>query len=677
MGVTVAEVSAVLSARDEMSAAVTAARQRVQDLNDVIADHGPSLAFQKALDEARAKLEALGPQLSATASATSNLTSKMGEVAAAAPTKEFQQWVSEMQSARAAAADIGPAMGAATSATSALASEVGNASSKGNDFIGMADRIIERMAIYASARAVIGAIEGTIEWGVELERLSAQTGLTIEAIQELNYAAIQTAVPLDRITGAITQMQRKMEVEDGGFIAALGRLHVNFEELRAQAPEQQFDTLTAAISKVKDQTEFAGDAAQLFNSRSGASIAAVIKDWQTLKGQAEDANVVLGTNQVKALADVEKAWERAKLKAESYFATILAGPVRQAEQEGVGSVATSAARHIGVGLLNSMGPGLGDAVDTGIDYVSAMFGGSNTPSAPGAPGVKLPKQAAKGPDIDQRPKMLLALEAAEKVLTDEVKDRIEQEKQEADILHKIADIEAGRMSSAEALLKVTSNMKAELEASQKAMKELATESAAEEGARQRNLSRFGLGVDAKGNTVSQEMLNDPTFQRDQKLSALKSQPSTPAGTANREQEIINQWLDEINSQNTVIVGMTSAEREAADAATKLAAAHDAQKIAIDTANAALMKFSGLSFPTTPSDYSNISQTTLGGAFTNTNPALNAGRAPITPDRGTTVYHVEMHVNGVWDPATTAQMSDMVSQHIMSQTRQGRQLPAGS
>jgi hypothetical protein len=214
-----------------------------------------------------------------------------------------------------------------TTAGGSLTESLTSATTAGGAFTGMLTTATAALGAYVSIRGVLGAAEASAEFGLNIERLSQQLGMSTDAIQILNFASIQTAVPMNTITAAVTQLQRKLSLEDGGAIRALNDLGLSFEAVRAMQPEQQFATVADALAKVTDQSKFAGFAAELFNSRSGTSISAVIRNYEDLKTKAEDANVVLSHGQVEAIADVAKWWETAKLKAEAYGAAALAAAV--------------------------------------------------------------------------------------------------------------------------------------------------------------------------------------------------------------------------------------------------------------------------------------------------------------------------------------------------------------
>lgn len=197
------------------------------------------------------------------------------------------------------------------------------ATDAGSSFGSMLTTITERLLIYASVRGIINAISSTVQFGLELERLSAQTGMGVQAIQQLNYESAATGVPLTSLTNAVSQLQRKLAEEDGGAVKAVQQLGLNFNQIRAMQPEQQFDVIATALSKVKDQSQYAALSAELFSARSGSAIAAVIKNYEDLKTEAENSNAVLTDQQVAGIAEVGKAWDTAWLKAKAYFAQVL------------------------------------------------------------------------------------------------------------------------------------------------------------------------------------------------------------------------------------------------------------------------------------------------------------------------------------------------------------------
>lgn len=305
----------------QLQSQLAIAKTNVNDLTKAMADYKGATVIQ----------DVLAPQLAEATARVQGLTAQLKELkdTAAGVKPKLDDMAAGMSAAGKSSVDSMRMIALMSQSGREAATSFQTAGEAGSNFSGMLTSIIERLVIYASVRGVVKAIESTVEFGLELERLSAQTGMSLTAIQQLNYASAATAVPLTAITQAVGQLQRKLELEDGGAVKAIEHLGLNFEAIRHMAPEQQFDVVAKALSGVKDQTEFAGLSAELFSSRSGTAIAAVIKDYDDLKDKAHEANVILGDEQVQALANVAKMWETAKLQAQAYFATIISRAVSQ------------------------------------------------------------------------------------------------------------------------------------------------------------------------------------------------------------------------------------------------------------------------------------------------------------------------------------------------------------
>ncbi len=315
------------------------------------------------------------------------------------------------------------------------------ASTSGSAFGAMITTITERLLIYASIRGVIRAIESTVQFGLDLERLSAQTGMSVQAIQELNYAAAATGVPMTALTQAVGQLQRKLELEDGGAVKAVEHLGLNFEAIRHMAPEQQFDVVAKALSGVKDQTEFAGLSAELFSSRSGTAIAAVIKNYDELKDKAHESNTILSDEQVAAIAKVATMWETAKLQAQAYFATLIAGeagPNKFKEVVVPGGIASQTSAGLNRALANEIDAQLKQmaehpqvAADGGAAAGQAWWTSFNNQFKPGA-------QAPSFTDDKQGAARYAEAQLAAKELTRTVEEQIAAEKRAATAVNEYA-----------------------------------------------------------------------------------------------------------------------------------------------------------------------------------------------------------------------------------------------
>lgn len=263
MAVTVGEVNAVLTARDEMSAQLKIAQQNVKDLEKAFVDYG-------------------------------------GTVGAKLPQIE-----TELASARAKVDELKGAMGGASESAQQFSQSGTQAAGVMEQMDRMATRVVERMLILLAIRGTIQFIEGLFANATKLEELSTQLDLTVGKIQQLQYVSEQSNVPFTSMASAIDTMTRKLATDNGGAAGAVYQLGLKLSDLEAMAPAAQFETLAAAIATIPDKAIRAGLEIALFGSDKVDGAVMHLKEFEE---ESTKVNRNLSDDQVKALADASKGW---------------------------------------------------------------------------------------------------------------------------------------------------------------------------------------------------------------------------------------------------------------------------------------------------------------------------------------------------------------------------------
>ncbi|HRQ75594.1 MAG TPA: hypothetical protein PK098_06705 [Phycisphaerales bacterium] len=126
-----------------------------------------------------------------------------------------------------------------------------------------------RIAAIGSAvlAPMLGAVKVFASAGDELNKMSARTGVSVEALSELGFAAEQSGADLATLGTGIRTMQRTLNDAERGLSTAtdaLGELGLTVDHFRGLSPEEQFKLLAERISKVEDPTKRAALAMQIF-----------------------------------------------------------------------------------------------------------------------------------------------------------------------------------------------------------------------------------------------------------------------------------------------------------------------------------------------------------------------------------------------------------------------------
>lgn len=153
----------------------------------------------------------------------------------------------------------------------------------------------------------------------ELEKASAKTSVHTDALQELAYAANQTAdLGLGELTHSLIQLQRHMEEAKkgtGGASEAFKKLGVNVTDASGhlRKPDEVFMEIAESISKMTDEAERSPMAMKLFG-RSGSQLVPAFKEGaaalQHYREEAHELGLVMNRDLIEQASKNEEAQKR-------------------------------------------------------------------------------------------------------------------------------------------------------------------------------------------------------------------------------------------------------------------------------------------------------------------------------------------------------------------------------
>lgn len=148
--------------------------------------------------------------------------------------------------------------------------------------------------------SITSAISSYADLTGELTDMSAKTGIGVEALQRLKYAAEQNGGSLDQVTGAISKLGANLAGGNKSAVGALDALGLSFNQIRSMAPDQAFTTIADSIAKIPDPMAQSKLAMDLFG-KSGADLLPMMKGNLSETAAAADAlGIVLSEDAVRA-----------------------------------------------------------------------------------------------------------------------------------------------------------------------------------------------------------------------------------------------------------------------------------------------------------------------------------------------------------------------------------------
>lgn len=168
------------------------------------------------------------------------------------------------------------------------------------------------MRVTAVAGAALVPLVATLKVfskvGDQLDKMSARTGVSVESLSELGFAAEQSGANLETLENGLRVMQRSINDAGRGLSTAteaLSDLGLTFGELENLSPELQFKLIADRLARIEDPSKRAAVAMQVFG-RSGTKLLPMLKDGaqgiEALQQQARELGLTISTQAAKDAA---------------------------------------------------------------------------------------------------------------------------------------------------------------------------------------------------------------------------------------------------------------------------------------------------------------------------------------------------------------------------------------
>jgi len=182
--------------------------------------------------------------------------------------------------------------------------------------------ILSSVAPLAGAFGLAFSASSVINFGKEiladadaLDKLAAKTGIAIEPLQALGYAAGQSGNTLEQVVSAVSSLQTRIAGGEASAIAAVQGLGIAMADFTAMTPDEQFRAVAREVATIEDPMERARVATELFG-RAGREILPTLTADIDALGEAAP---VMSEKAVKAFASMgdtfDSLWVRMKTAA--------------------------------------------------------------------------------------------------------------------------------------------------------------------------------------------------------------------------------------------------------------------------------------------------------------------------------------------------------------------------
>lgn len=168
--------------------------------------------------------------------------------------------------------------------------------------------------------ALGGAAVNSAKYADDLNTLSAQTGISAEDLQKMQYAADRVDVDVDTIAGAMSKMRRSMTSDSAKSAEAFARIGVSVRDSSGQLRDSStvFYEVLAGLSRVGNETERDALAMDIFG-RSADQLAGIVDDGgaalKALGQEAEDMGLILDEQTLGSLNAFNDQLDQLKAQA--------------------------------------------------------------------------------------------------------------------------------------------------------------------------------------------------------------------------------------------------------------------------------------------------------------------------------------------------------------------------
>ena len=160
----------------------------------------------------------------------------------------------------------------------------------------------------AGTAAITANLATFSKHGDQLEKMALRTGISVEALSELQYAAGQSGSSIEALEKGVRRMQQGITEAATGTGAAkdaFAELGIEVAALARLSPEQQFLKITGQLADVEDATKKAALAMDIYG-RAGTELLPMLADGnagiEALRARAKALGLTMSTQAAKSAA---------------------------------------------------------------------------------------------------------------------------------------------------------------------------------------------------------------------------------------------------------------------------------------------------------------------------------------------------------------------------------------
>ncbi|MCO6044696.1 hypothetical protein NG895_12330 [Aeoliella sp. ICT_H6.2] len=165
--------------------------------------------------------------------------------------------------------------------------------------------------IVAPLTAAVKIFQST---GDALDKMSQRTGVSVEALSEIGFAAEQSGKDLAVFEKAFIGQARSIRNLERGLSTsaeAYDALGLSIEDLQGLAPDEQFALIARRLAGIEDPTRKAALAMEVFG-RAGSQLVPLLGSLDGLRQQARDLGLTIDTETAQSAAELTDAFNEVR-----------------------------------------------------------------------------------------------------------------------------------------------------------------------------------------------------------------------------------------------------------------------------------------------------------------------------------------------------------------------------
>lgn len=175
---------------------------------------------------------------------------------------------------------------------------------------------VELLGLYEGVKVLGEMVEKTVDAAVGFKRLSQETGVSVEAIQEFGYAAKLSGADTETMQVAFrhlaTGMEQVRRFGSGPLADALQQLGIHFSAIKGKSPDKVMEIIADHLAKLPDGFRKTAIASDIFGERSGSRLIPLMNrgaaGMAELRREAEATGGVMGDDAVEGAEKAEEAF---------------------------------------------------------------------------------------------------------------------------------------------------------------------------------------------------------------------------------------------------------------------------------------------------------------------------------------------------------------------------------